>query len=283
MKVSVLISVYNPSILLLKAIKSVCDQTYRNWEIILINDGSTDLEVLNRFPFDVEIEKILLINKRNTGLTDSLNFGIKYCNGELIARLDDDDYWEPEKLLLQVDKLYRFKLDLVASSFTIRSNDNSKIKEVILKDNSRFMALKLLTLGRTFPHSSVLFKKSKFHELGGYCEFFKRAQDRDLWIRIARKGKIGIVSEMMTNVIVRDNSISRSEQQIVFSMLAKYSGLLKRDNSKTNDIELLHYLRSKYNITFYNRLKKFSPVLSYVCSMLNLAIIHLRYDDQIQK
>ena len=106
--ISVLMSCYNASLWLNESIESVLNQTFTNYELILINDGSTDdtLEIINRFA--QHDRRIIIINKNNSGLADSLNIGITRARGEWIARLDADDLCMLNRLEVQLDFVRKY-------------------------------------------------------------------------------------------------------------------------------------------------------------------------------
>lgn len=98
--VSVVVPNYNYGLYVGDCIESILAQTYRNIEVIVVDDGSTDEshEVLNRY-----IDKVKVIHSRNFGVNHARNLGLRSCNGEYVAFCDSDDYWEPEKIQLQLD------------------------------------------------------------------------------------------------------------------------------------------------------------------------------------
>lgn len=98
-KVSILISVYNGERTIKRCIECLLAQDYDNFEIVVINDGSTDrtAELLNHF----DDQKLTIIHRPHEGLVPALNFGLTQCEGEFIARMDADDWCPPERIKMQ--------------------------------------------------------------------------------------------------------------------------------------------------------------------------------------
>ncbi len=118
--VSVIMSVYNSEETLEKSVNSLINQTYKNLEILIINDGSTDDtgNLLTKFEAEVNIQ--IFENKENIGLTKSLNKLINEANGKFIARQDGDDYSFPKRIQKQVDIMKNYNLDFCSSRAYIK-------------------------------------------------------------------------------------------------------------------------------------------------------------------
>ncbi len=116
--ISVIIPAYNQADFLGKAIQSVFDQTYSNFELIVVNDASSDhtSEVIKQFD-DPRLKNI--VHKKNRGLPGTRNTGIRAASGEIIALLDSDDIFHPEKLEAHVDFLSDVLLHMLISNFTL--------------------------------------------------------------------------------------------------------------------------------------------------------------------
>ena len=218
--VSVILPVYKPDIYLFDAIDSVLNQTYQNIEFIIVDDG---FDLLNSPIFSSILQNkfIKVFSKWNSGLTDSLNYGISKSRGSLIARIDADDIWEIHKLELQVNFLIQNNMALVGTSFIFINEKREFLSSISLKSFFS-VSFRLKFLGKTFPHSSVLFKKECFENLGGYRDLFLRSQDRDLWLRFSKKYKIGFLDKPLTMIRKHGNQISSSHDQIFYSNMSKF-------------------------------------------------------------
>lgn len=184
-EISVVMSVYNSEKWLNESISSILNQTFKNFEFIIINDGSTDSSESIIKSFANTDDRIILINQANCGLTKSLNKGISISSGRYIARIDADDISLPDRLKKQYEILESSdNLGLCYSSFfEIDSSGKQLGKSKVV---SKFDQVKRnLSKGvNNIAHSSVMFRKSIFESLNGYREKLKKSQDFDLWLRM---------------------------------------------------------------------------------------------------
>ncbi len=188
MKVSVIIPVYNRADILKTAIESIFCQSYKNIEIIVVDDGSI-LPVKNFIqPY---LNRIRLIElSQNKGVSFARNVGIKESQGEYIAFLDSDDIWLPFKLKLQMDFINKSGLSIVHTDefwwkkgkFVNQGKRHKKYGGEIFE--------KILDTCRISP-SSVLIKKNVFKKIGLFDEKFRACEDYDLWLRMALNYEIG--------------------------------------------------------------------------------------------
>lgn len=186
--VSVVIPTYNHACYLARALQSVLDQTYANWEIIVIDNHSTDNtdEVMAGFA-DPRITYLKIHN--NGVIAASRNAGIRAAKGEWIAFLDSDDWWAPSKLELCFSAL-KAGADVVYHDLSIaRSLDQTIFKERIVSSEPRHpMFQALLCTGLSIPNSSVVVRRDLLIQAGSVSE--KRElitlEDADTWIRLSR-------------------------------------------------------------------------------------------------
>lgn len=201
MKFSVLISVYykdNP-IHLSQSLRSICEeQNLKPSEIILVKDGllSEELEIViasyqKKFPFLFKIIPLL----ENKGLSNALNVGAKYCNCDLIARMDADDIAFPDRFEKQIKFLLEKNLDIVGGQiieFGENINDVMSVRKVPTEHHDIVTFLKYRS---PFSHPTVIFKKNVFDTLNGYNEKIF-PEDYDFFVRAYLEGfKFGNVSD----------------------------------------------------------------------------------------
>ena len=157
-KVSVLMTVYNTSKFLKKSIKSIINQTYKNFELIIIDDGSTDdsKKIIKNFR-SKKIKKFFF--KKNSGRIKAINFAIRKSSGNFIAILDSDDFSKKNRLKTQLDIFKKNKdLMLVGSLVDLVDEKNKKISTYPkIKDAQNFE--QSIHLKNIFPFSSIVFKK----------------------------------------------------------------------------------------------------------------------------
>lgn len=188
---SIIIPTRNRGKRIKKAIESVLEQTYKNFELIIINDASTDGtgEIISKFARKDPRIKVIT-NEINLGLARSLNKAIKISCGEYIARLDDDDFWsDARKLEKQIDFLEK-KLDyMLVGGGVIRIDEQGKeiIRFYLPREDEEIR--RTVLLGNPFAHSSVVFRKEAWEKSGGYDENLPFSEDWDLWMRFGKLGK----------------------------------------------------------------------------------------------
>ena len=182
-KISVLISVFNGEKTINKSIESILDQTYNNFEILLMNDGSTDKtedllkDYTNKFS-NISYFK----NEKNMGLTFSLNFLIKKSNGTYLARQDADDVSYRNRFQRQISEIVKNNLDFCTSRALIKGT-NKKIPGFSYLIPYKY----LIKYKNPFIHGSLMIKKNVMNEIGLYNTKFKYAQDYKLFFDLIKK------------------------------------------------------------------------------------------------
>ncbi len=205
--VSVIIPTYNREKSLERAIKSVLNQTYKDYELIIIDDGSTDNtdRILHKYEKNIRHFSIL-----HAGVSAARNFGIKKSHGDWIALLDSDDYWLPEKLEKQMQYIQEhpeFKVAQVGEKW-IR---NGKFVNPMKKHQkySGWIFEQCLPLCIVSP-SAVIIQKTIFEEVGYFNESMPICEDYDLWLRIAKDHPIGLMDEtLIVKTGGHDDQLSR--------------------------------------------------------------------------
>ena len=182
--VSVVISVYNGEPYVAAAVKSVLAQTFGDFELIVIDDGSVDgtPAVLDAFTDP----RMRVIRQANTGLTKALNRAIAEARGEFIARMDADDLSAPDRFGRQVAALRKNpRLGAVGSWYVMFDEDEGlALKARTLVTNRELQ--RAVAVHNVFVHGSVMIRRACLERVGGYGERFRYVQDWDLWRRIAR-------------------------------------------------------------------------------------------------
>jgi glycosyltransferase involved in cell wall biosynthesis len=195
--VSVVLPVYNCPHYVGEAIESIIAQTYTDYELIIIDDGSTDQtpRVLRRY----EDPRIRRIRQDNRGLAASLNRGIDLAKGRYIARQDQDDRSYPERLAKQVAYLDTCpRCALVGTWADIwRENASTGRQHRHAADNATLQYE--LLLNNPFVHSSVMIRKTALSRVGGYCTDSRRQppEDFELWSRLAREHEVANIPEVL--------------------------------------------------------------------------------------
>jgi len=182
--VSVLLSTYNSEESIGESIDSLLSQTYKNLEILISDDGSTDgtKEICKKF--QLKDERVLFSsNKKNIGLTKSLNNLAQKASGSLIARHDADDISLPSRIEEQIQFMKTKKLDAVTSRSLVKQNNKKR------PGISFYIPDKILINKKNpFIHGTLIIKKNVFQEIGYYDERFYYAQDYKLFYDLLNKG-----------------------------------------------------------------------------------------------
>ena len=218
-KVSIIMPVYNAEKYLREAIESSLNQTFTDFEFIIIYDPSFDnsLNIINSYG-DARIR--IIENKKRTGLVKSLNKALRYAHGEYIARQDADDISLPNRLKLQLDFLEKHPdVALLGTGIYVIDENGDKIEKRIMHPNPKKSLLK----GNRFIHGSVMFRKSAIDELGAYNELFKNSEDYELWLRLSQKYDVNNLILPLYKLRSHGSSISSSkiEEQQMYAVLAR--------------------------------------------------------------
>ncbi|WP_103567464.1 glycosyltransferase family 2 protein [Campylobacter concisus] len=207
--VSVVMSVYNAEKYLDDAIQSILKQTYKNFEFVIINDGSNDrsLEIIKKYKN--EDDHIILISRENRGLISSLNEGIAKARGEYIARMDADDISLPFRIEKQLQVMEHDKNIVVCGSWINIFGENINEKVARYFEHDKQIKANLL-VSCCFAHPSVMIRKDALTNNNIlYDERFKNAEDYYLWTQLAKVGKFYNIPEILLKYRFLETSITR--------------------------------------------------------------------------
>jgi glycosyltransferase involved in cell wall biosynthesis len=211
-KVSIITTTYNGEKYLDKFISSILSQTFDNFEFIIVDDGSTDrtLHMLQQ----VEDPRIRIIKQNNQGQVNALITGIEHAQGELIARIDQDDYSLPERLMRQVKFMDAHpNTTLCSSRFQELYNGNLTPQKVQFAQTDTEIK-KIISYFNPFAHSAVMFRRESYLMSGGYDKRFLIAMDYDLFIRLMEMGEAHNIDEVLTVIRMHDESYSMKKSRL---------------------------------------------------------------------
>ncbi len=230
--VSVVIPVFNAAKFLRETLESILCQTYRQIEIIAVNDGSTDssTDILNEYA-----ERVQCIHQANQGVAVARNVGVKKSLGSYVAFCDADDLWFPRKLEWQMEIVKRHPGVGVVGGFMEEIDEQGRILEsyqrhLDLYDKPMNLKQALLMEGNLISMSTSIISKGVFEGIGGFQHGRKdiRAEDFDLWIRASEETEFYLPSQYMGQYRVLKNSRShgslRKEYGAQFQLLRIYRG-----------------------------------------------------------
>ncbi len=254
--VSVVIPTHNRERFLREAVASVAAQTYDNWELVVVDDGSTDgtrafLEGLA----DARVRPVWLARQGNAAALR--NIGVQHAKGSHVAFLDSDDLWLPEKLVEQVK-------DLAANpecrwSYVGRICVDERGAELTRPDIRPFVPYRgwileeVLESQALIATSAVLVQRSFFESLGAFNPVLLRCQDSDLWIRLAEASPVAVVERTLVHKRIHPADRKTSQLNVQSYMNLIYDGVLARNRSPKIR-RLCRSARARVNIAIASRL-----------------------------
>jgi len=236
-KISVIMSVFNIKEYVVESIESILNQTFKHFEFIIIDDGSSDKtrEILKSLK-DSRIR--LIFNEKNIGLTKSLNKALKLARGEYIARQDGDDISLPQRFERQLEFLDKNPEIKVIGTFGYSID---KKGEILRKETFPVYPEEIkknLIIKNPFLHPSILIKKEVLQEVGGYNEKFTTTQDYELWFRILKVSKGANLPLFLLKKRYLPNMISLKKENIQL----RNTLFLQRQAIKRGDYSKLCYI-----------------------------------------
>jgi len=270
-KVTVLMSVYNSERYVRYALESILQQTYADFEFLIINDGSTDgsAEILQSYD-DPRI--CILTNAQNIGLTRSLNKGLRHARGEYVARIDADDISLPMRLEMQTRCLDQHpEVGLVATGYDV-INESGKVLRTDARRMSPEGLYYVLTFSNCLCHSAVMFRKQLVLTLGGYDPTFDLVEDLELWYRVSRCCKIESVNRVLTKWRLSKGGLSdrfQAEQRAAeVAFLTKSMSELMGSDGAVDDIKCfqdLYHLHAQATYESFCELVRVNDMLVAAC------------------
>lgn len=243
---TILLPLFNGAKFLSKSIENICAMAGPNDEILIVDDGSTDLTNHEIESFCKQDSRIVVHFCQHRGLVETLNYGIKAASHELIARADIDDTYDPTRIRLQANFLTSNPdISAVFSDYKMVSISGANLgmfPSAILPELTSFS---LISSQRT-AHPSVMYRKSAVIAAGGYQTDDYPAEDLGLWIRLVQKGNIATIPKVLLNYTIHANSITRSNQ-----MTMRTKSLELRKQFASQEENLLTLNRAKEHLLQY--------------------------------
>ena len=203
-------AVYNGEAFVHRAIESILNQTFSDFELIIINDGSTDKTNKILQSYKQKDKRIRILNQSNTGLTIALNNGIQVAKGSYIARLDADDVALPYRFDLQHSRMDQNKDIVLCGSNCINVSTNGTRTKWGYEGEASLN--KSIFYKTPFAHSTALIRKNALDNVGVYNYKYKTSQDAELWMRLAKYGRIIMIKDPLVERYIFNHSISRTQR-----------------------------------------------------------------------
>lgn len=213
--VSILMPVFNCEAYLNESVPSLLKQSYENFELLIIDDGSTDksLDILKDFA--KQDKRIQVYTQENIGITKTLNKLIEYSKGDFLARMDADDRAFPHRLNAQVEYLKdNPTTTAVGSSYELINEIGQPITVIKLPQKHDQIDTLHLEGHTSMSHPAIMMRKKSVVEVGGYDENIPTAQDIDLWLRLAEIGLLANLPDPLIQYRVHNQSISEKKKDL---------------------------------------------------------------------
>jgi len=230
--ISIIIPTYNRADYLKQSIESALAQTYPHYEVLVVDDGSTDntKKIIDHF----KSKSLRYIKKKHSGASATRNRGIKEAKGEFILWLDSDDVLMPGVITNYIKALQRFpKVDVFYGNIIVTDKKLNELKKLNFSDWYKRNAelIKKMFRGNCIPNPGTMIKKTCFTQVGGYDEAFLRAHDYEFWVRLLKFGQFKHIDQTVLQWRWHDKNISSGtvkidtsyDVQIIYKMLNLFS------------------------------------------------------------
>ncbi len=219
-KVSILMTTYNAGSYLQEAIQSVLTQSLTDWELVIVDNASTDGSTANLDHLDTRIRYIKL--ESNVGRTPALNIGLSACTGVYVAILDADDLSHPSRLEIQSYFLdMNIEHSLIGGEYETIDDDGKRIEIHRCGASPKDLETSFC-YSNEVAHSTVMYRRLLALESGGYDESFPYAQDFEMTLKLMKLGKIEILHECLSSIRIHQNSETNKNQLTKTRLLDEY-------------------------------------------------------------
>ena len=264
--ISIILCCYNSEKYLKETLQSIVDQTFKNWELIIVNDGSQDNTsiILSEFVNSNKHLRITLINQNNQGLANSRNNAIEIANSNWIAIIDHDDLWLPEKLEIQYDLINKNKnCFLFFSDFYLFNNESIKSRFEVSKEKDGFIPYKLnlnkingyrnlIKYGCFIGSSTVIFNKEVLKLVGNFDSSYRFITDYVFFIKISEKFDIHASPELVSKWRSHsDQATLKMSKTYFFEIFNFYLKLYPKNNVTFNIKMRIFFKHLRLIVSFF--------------------------------
>jgi len=231
-KISVVLPLYNGEPYLRAAIDSILEQTERDFEFIIINDGSMDDGA--RIVRSYSDERIIFVEQKNKGLVATLNRGIEMARASLIARMDQDDIAFPDRFALQLSWMEKHpEVGVLGTGIAFIDESGKLTRKKSTRGGSHAKIVEYLLnpgKGTLMPHPTVMMRKDIVLQAGGYNERFEYGEDIELWLRVLQLSKLHVLEEVLLYYRLHQSSMCYAGKhlQLQSSILARICYYLRQ-------------------------------------------------------
>jgi len=214
-KVSIITVYYNRMDAVKESINSLISQSYKNCEIIVVNDGSTDctLDEINKFS---HVSNLKIIDKKNTGFVDSIYEAIESTDSEYVAIHGSGDISLPRRIESQIDLLKsNFQVGVVGVHCEVVNEVTNKTSSLCLYEGVYQRPTKMLRKGNFITQGEVTFRRDIYDIAGKYNKLYKYSQDYDLWLRMSHYCDFYIIPEILYKRFSRKDGVSGNIGKVI--------------------------------------------------------------------
>lgn len=292
-KISIIIPTYNGGIFIKRTIESVLNQTFTDWELLIVDDCSTDntTNIVKEFIEKDNRIKLFKTEKNSGCPATPKNIGIENAQGEYVAFLDHDDEWLPEKLEKQLfifNKSNKSKLGIVSSYITIKDNQTGRILSRHRSFPKKNPLQKLVQHNFFITCSSMIIKKSVFNKVGVFDNKFKVSDDWDMWLRMTKADyEFEVVPEYLVNYFTHENNLSNNNN--IEKQLEEFKILIAKNCDSLPHIKeswflgYYYFIKGEYNLSRkYYIQNLFSRELGWFMRFKSLAYVILSFCPKLK-
>jgi glycosyltransferase involved in cell wall biosynthesis len=271
---SVIISVYNKEHFISHTLNSVINQTFKDFEIIIVNDGSTDqsLEVIKQF----KDSRIQLIDQQNHGASHARNQGIAHAKGEFIALLDGDDLWQTQFLEVIANAIENNSEESIFTTAIAHKYDEKIVPvQYNFELSKTTQILDFFKSSKKHPvlsGSSAVFRKSILAITGHFDETIISGQDTDLWIRFGIHYPVVFINEVLVHYVYSSSSLSNTTLNIKDK--SKFDNYKEEEKQNLNLKEFLE--RNRFSLAILSKLNKDKNSYSFYRNALSIEGLSLK-------
>ena len=265
MKISIITPNYNYSNYISKTIESVVNQTYQNWEYIIVDDGSTDnsVEVVKQYSSKYP-DKIKLIQQKNKGQTNAINEGLKHASGAIIGWINSDDMYYDKYVLEIIISCFKSdrNLEAIFGNMMVIDQQGNSVK-TIKYPKFNYISGVFNGFGKIIPSNAIFWKKKLTDDVGYLDEKFDHAMDSEYWSRLLLNRKVLKINKTLAKFRWHSQAktIKRKNTKSSQYSIARKEDDLVRKNAY-NYLILAKYLPYKYSkfLKYFYRLKRYTQM-----------------------
>lgn len=277
--VSVIMPAYNAEKTIADSIESIMQQTYINWELLVINDGSKDntSKIVKSFNDD----RIILIEQVNGGVANARNNGIKNSKGAYVAFLDSDDLWMSNKLEKQLNILLSTDYKMVYSKTLCFDGEPRLTSDCMVHLSLDFADKDKILIYDFIPILTVIIEKKALDEIGYFDECLKGTEDWDMWIRVLQKNEAYFINDFLANYKVSATGLSGNLEKHSIEEEKVWQKHIALYNDDTNMLrqwfsDKKQFIIAKRNKQYLRGVKYFAKLLKKPSVLIAFALLRCR-------